>query len=59
ANPIATIWSGAMMLEHLSETAAARRIMKAVEATTARGIGTTAGKDKTDTITAAIVAALS
>ncbi|PBC08309.1 tartrate dehydrogenase [Mesorhizobium sp. WSM3859] len=59
ANPIATIWSGAMMLEHLGETAAADRIMKAVEATTARGIGTTAGKDKTDTITAAIVAALS
>ncbi|RVD54957.1 tartrate dehydrogenase [Mesorhizobium sp. M2D.F.Ca.ET.185.01.1.1] len=59
ANPIATIWSGAMMLEHLGETAAAGRIMKALEATTARGIGTTAGKDKTDTITAAIVAALS
>ncbi|TGT72293.1 MULTISPECIES: tartrate dehydrogenase [unclassified Mesorhizobium] len=59
ANPIATIWSGAMMLEHLGETAAAGRIMQALEATTARGIGTTAGKDKTNTITAAIVAALS
>ncbi|RUW81232.1 tartrate dehydrogenase [Mesorhizobium sp. M2A.F.Ca.ET.067.02.1.1] len=58
ANPIATIWSGAMMLEHLGETAAARRIMKAVEATTARGIGTIAGKDKTDAIAAAVVAAL-
>ncbi|CDX33777.1 putative tartrate dehydrogenase [Mesorhizobium sp. ORS 3359] len=59
ANPIATIWSGAMMLEHLGEKDAAGRIMKAVEATTARGIGTIAGKDKTDTITAAIIAALS
>jgi tartrate dehydrogenase/decarboxylase/D-malate dehydrogenase len=58
ANPIATIWSGAMMLDHLGESAAAGRIMKAIEETTARGIGTTAGKEKTDTITAAVVAAL-
>ncbi|TPI35112.1 tartrate dehydrogenase [Mesorhizobium sp. B3-2-1] len=59
ANPIATIWSGAMMLEHLGETAAAGRIMKAIEATTARGIGTTTGKDRTETIAAAVVTALS
>ncbi|MBZ9668472.1 tartrate dehydrogenase [Mesorhizobium sp. ES1-3] len=59
ANPIATIWSGAMMLEHLGETAAAGRILKAIEATTARGIGTTPGKDRTETITAAVVTALS
>ncbi|RWC50566.1 MAG: tartrate dehydrogenase [Mesorhizobium sp.] len=58
ANPIATIWSGAMMLEHLGEIAAAGRVMKAVEATTARGIGTTPGKDRTEPITAAVVAAL-
>ncbi|MEI9410659.1 tartrate dehydrogenase [Mesorhizobium salmacidum] len=58
ANPIATIWSGAMMLEHLGETAAAGRVMKAVEATTARGIGTTPGKDRTEAITAAVIAAL-
>ncbi|MEI9424931.1 tartrate dehydrogenase [Mesorhizobium sp. Cs1299R1N1] len=58
ANPIATIWSGAMMLEHLGETAAAGRVMKAVEATTARGIGTAPGKDRTEAITAAVVAAL-
>lgn len=58
ANPIATIWSGAMMLEHLGETAAAGRIMKAVEATTARGIGTTPGMDRTEAITVAVVAAL-
>ncbi len=58
ANPIATIWSSAMMLDHLGEKAAAGRVMKAVEATTARGIGTTPGKDSTEAITAAIVAAL-
>lgn len=58
ANPIAAIWSGAMMLDHLGEKAAGGRIMKALETTTARGIGTTAGKDSTDAITAAVVAAL-
>jgi tartrate dehydrogenase/decarboxylase / D-malate dehydrogenase len=31
ANPIAQIWSGAMMLEHLGETAAARVIEKAIQ----------------------------
>lgn len=33
--------------------------MKAIEATTALGIGTTTGKDRTETITAAVVTALS
>ncbi|RWA74167.1 tartrate dehydrogenase [Mesorhizobium sp.] len=58
ANPIAAIWSGAMMLDHLGEKGAAGRVMKALEATTARGIGTIAGKDSTDAVTAAVVAAL-
>jgi tartrate dehydrogenase/decarboxylase/D-malate dehydrogenase len=58
ANPIAAIWSGAMMLDHLGEKAAADRVMKAVEAATARGIGTIPGKDRTEAITAAVVAAL-
>ncbi|MBB2973092.1 tartrate dehydrogenase [Mesorhizobium sp. RMAD-H1] len=58
ANPIAAIWSGAMMLEHLGEAQAARDVMRAIEATTARGIGTIAGKDKTETITQAVLAAL-
>jgi tartrate dehydrogenase/decarboxylase / D-malate dehydrogenase len=31
ANPIAQIWSGAMMLEHLGETTAAKLVEKAVE----------------------------
>src|SRR5207237_9839966 len=31
ANPIAQIWSGAMMLQHLGETAAAQAVMTAIE----------------------------
>lgn len=58
ANPIAAIWSGAMMLEHLGEAAAAKAVMAAVEAATASGIGTVPGKDKTDTITNAVLSAL-
>jgi tartrate dehydrogenase/decarboxylase/D-malate dehydrogenase len=58
ANPIAAIWSGAMMLEHLGEPAAAAVVMSAIEATTARGIGTQPGQHKTKEITAAILAAL-
>jgi len=34
ANPIATFWTAAMMLEHLGEPTAAARIMKAIERTT-------------------------
>ncbi|TWB53674.1 tartrate dehydrogenase/decarboxylase/D-malate dehydrogenase [Rhizobium sp. ERR 922] len=59
ANPIAAIWSGAMMLDHLGERDAATRIIAAMEAATARGIGTLPGKDRTETITAGIIAALS
>jgi tartrate dehydrogenase/decarboxylase/D-malate dehydrogenase len=58
ANPIAAIWSGAMMLEHLGETAAAGKVMAAIEATTARGIGVIPGKDKTDAITASVLSTL-
>jgi tartrate dehydrogenase/decarboxylase / D-malate dehydrogenase len=35
ANPLGTFWSVVMMLEHLGETAAARRVMQAIEAVTA------------------------
>ncbi len=38
ANPIATFWTGVLLLEHLGEDAAARRLMAAVEAVTASGI---------------------
>ena len=58
ANPIATVWSGAMMLEHLGEQDAANTVMAAIEATTASGIGTVPGRDKTDAITTALLAAI-
>ena len=58
ANPIAAIWSGAMMLEHLGEGHAAGEVMSAIESVTARGIGTVAGKDRTEAITQAVLAAL-
>ena len=35
ANPVATFWTGAMMLEHLGEKTAAARLMRAVERVTA------------------------
>jgi tartrate dehydrogenase/decarboxylase / D-malate dehydrogenase len=35
ANPIGTFWSCVMLLEHLGEASAARRLMDAIEATTA------------------------
>ncbi len=47
-----------MMLDHLGEKAAASAVMAAIEAVTASGIGTHPGKDKTDAITAALLAAL-
>jgi tartrate dehydrogenase/decarboxylase/D-malate dehydrogenase len=35
ANPIGTFWSVVMLLEHLGETAAAKRVMRAIERVTA------------------------
>jgi tartrate dehydrogenase/decarboxylase/D-malate dehydrogenase len=35
ANPLGTFWSVVMMLEHLGEAAAARRVMQAIEHVTA------------------------
>jgi tartrate dehydrogenase/decarboxylase/D-malate dehydrogenase len=37
ANPIGTIWSSALMLEHLGEHAAARRLMQAIERVASEG----------------------
>jgi tartrate dehydrogenase/decarboxylase/D-malate dehydrogenase len=37
ANPIATFWTAAMMLDHLGEASAAARLMRAVERVTAAG----------------------
>jgi len=58
ANPIAAIWSGAIMLDHLGEHDAASRVLAAIERTTSRGIGTTPGKDKTATIAAAVLSSV-
>jgi tartrate dehydrogenase/decarboxylase/D-malate dehydrogenase len=37
ANPIGTFWSAVMMLEHLGEKDAAKRLMGAIELTTRQG----------------------
>jgi len=56
ANPVATFWTAAMMLEHLGESAAAARLMKAVEEVTASGLHTPdlGGKARTADVTAAV-----
>jgi len=60
ANPIATFWTGAMMLEHLGEARAAARLMRAIEATTARKVFTPdlGGEARTADVTAAVLASL-
>jgi tartrate dehydrogenase/decarboxylase/D-malate dehydrogenase len=60
ANPIATFWTAVMMLEHLGETAAAERLMRAIEKVTATGEMTPdlGGKGTTKSVTTAVVAAL-
>jgi tartrate dehydrogenase/decarboxylase/D-malate dehydrogenase len=58
ANPIAAIWSGAMMLDHLGQAEAAAAVLKAIEAATGQGIGIRPGLNSTSEITAAILSAL-
>ena len=60
ANPIATFWTASMMLEHLGEARAAARIMKAVEAVTAKKVFTPdlGGTARTRDVTAAVIGAL-
>jgi len=60
ANPIATFWTAAMMLDHLGEAKAAKRLMKAIEKTTGSGVHTPdlGGKAKTRDVTRATVDAL-
>ncbi|HEY5899570.1 MAG TPA: tartrate dehydrogenase [Burkholderiales bacterium] len=60
ANPIATFWTASMMLEHLGEAKAAARIMKAIEAVTAKKVFTPdlGGSARTRDVTAAVIAAL-
>jgi tartrate dehydrogenase/decarboxylase/D-malate dehydrogenase len=40
ANPVATFWTAAQMLEHLGESAASLRLMNAVESVTREGVQT-------------------
>ena len=60
ANPVATFWTGAQMLEHLGEKDAAVRLMAAVEKVCAAGVltpdvgGTATTKDVTDAVIEAI-----
>ena len=60
ANPIATFWTTVMMLEHLGETAAADRLMQAIEATTAARVFTPdlGGQATTKEVTRAVCDAL-
>ena len=61
ANPVATFWTAAMMLEHLGEKLAADRLMKAVERVTAdKSLQTPdlGGKATTNQVTEAVCEAL-
>jgi len=60
ANPIATFWTAAMMLEHLGEAKAAARLMQAIEAVTAKKVFTPdlGGTARTVDVTKAVLDAL-
>ncbi len=61
ANPVATFWTAAMMLEHLGEQPAADRLMAAVETVTADPALHTpdlGGKATTRAVTDAVIAAI-
>lgn len=56
ANPIATFWTAAMMLEHLGQAQSAARLMRAIEAVTAKRIFTPdlGGSARTADVTRAV-----
>ena len=60
ANPVASFWSACQMLEHLGETQAADRLMKAIERVCAAGVLTpdVGGSATTKDVTSAVVAAI-
>lgn len=60
ANPVATFWTAAQMLEHLGEAQAARRLMRAVEKTCADGVLTpdVGGSATTQQVTDAVCEAI-
>jgi tartrate dehydrogenase/decarboxylase/D-malate dehydrogenase len=64
ANPVATLWSAVLMLEHLGEGRAAARLMTAIEKTTADGRcltpdlgGTASTREVTDAVCEALARA--
>jgi tartrate dehydrogenase/decarboxylase/D-malate dehydrogenase len=60
ANPVATFWTAAQMLDHLGEGDASKRLMRAVEAVTADGVLTpdVGGKATTQEVTDAVCEAI-
>ena len=61
ANPIGALWTGCLMLEHLGEFEASKRLMKAIETVTAKGDGMPhdlGGSASTYEVTQAIIAAI-
>jgi tartrate dehydrogenase/decarboxylase/D-malate dehydrogenase len=60
ANPVATFWTAAQMLEHLGEQSAAARLMSAVETVCAEGIMTPdiGGKATTKEVTQSVCEAI-
>ena len=60
ANPVASFWTAAQMLEHLGEPAAAARLMRAVEHVCAQGVMTpdVGGKATTKDVTSAVIHAI-
>jgi tartrate dehydrogenase/decarboxylase/D-malate dehydrogenase len=61
ANPIGTFWTGVMMLDHLGEARAAKRLMRAIERVTADAAKHTpdlGGHATTRQVTDAVIAAL-
>ena len=60
ANPVATFWTAAQMLEHLGEGAAAARLMRAVDQVCAAGIMTpdVGGTANTKEVTEAVIGAI-
>lgn len=60
ADPIGALWTGALMLEHLGEKDAARRLIEAVECVTGSGVHPPdlGGKATTNEVTAAVCDAL-
>jgi tartrate dehydrogenase/decarboxylase/D-malate dehydrogenase len=61
ANPLGAFWTASLMLEHVGEGQAARRLMSAIEAVTSRGDVLTpdlGGKAGTREVTDAVIGAL-